>query len=71
MRLTKRSPFSGKENHMDLPLTEAEYQAGQQKRADGALIQNAFPGLNPDQREFILTGITPEEWAETFGGDDE
>jgi hypothetical protein len=28
----------------------------------GTLIQNAMPHLNPDEREFIKTGITPEEW---------
>lgn len=32
----------------------------------GNYIQNAFPYLSADEREFILTGITPEEWAEIF-----
>jgi len=37
----------------------------------GAMIQNAFPMLGADDREFLMTGITPEEWAEMFGeGDD-
>lgn len=25
-------------------------------------IQNCFPYLSPDEREFIMTGITKEEW---------
>lgn len=33
---------------------------------NGELIQNAFPELTPDQREFIMTGITPAEWGEIF-----
>lgn len=33
------------------------------------LIQNALPHLTPDEREFLLTGITPEEWKATFGGE--
>tara|TARA_R110001599_G_scaffold27033_6_gene95402 strand:+ start:142 stop:303 length:162 start_codon:yes stop_codon:yes gene_type:complete len=33
---------------------------------DKELIQDAFPGLNPDQREFIQTGLTIEEWDEIF-----
>jgi hypothetical protein len=37
---------------------------------DGELIQDAFPGLNSDQREFIQTGITIEEWDEIFGEED-
>ena len=28
------------------------------------LIQNAMPNLSADEREFLMTGITPEEWAE-------
>ena len=39
--------------------------------ADGALIQDAFPWLMPDEREFIKTGITPEEWNNIFGEDEE
>ena len=30
------------------------------------LIQNAFPHLSADVREFILTGITPAEWDSLF-----
>ena len=26
------------------------------------LIQEAFPHLTPDEREYVLTGLTPEEW---------
>ena len=36
----------------------------------GELIQNVFPDLSPDDREFLMTGVTAEEWAE-FVGDDE
>ena len=67
----KRSPFSGQVHSMDIPLTKEEYYDGLAKHRSGALIQNAFPTLNADQREFILTGITPTEWAETFGEKEE
>lgn len=30
------------------------------------LVQEAFPELNAEEREFILSGITPEEWLEIF-----
>ena len=33
----------------------------------GELIQDVFPDLSDDQREFLITGITAEEWQETFG----
>ena len=29
---------------------------------NGKSIQNAMPYLTADEREFIMTGITPEEW---------
>jgi len=28
----------------------------------GCLIQDVMPHLSIDEREFIMTGITPEEW---------
>jgi hypothetical protein len=34
----------------------------------GTLIQDAFPGLSDSDREFIITGVTGEEWIEMFGG---
>lgn len=30
------------------------------------LVQEAFPNMNADDREFLITGITPEEWAAMF-----
>ena len=32
----------------------------------GLKIQDAFPFLNKDQREFLMTGTTPEEWDQLF-----
>lgn len=33
---------------------------------NGKFIQDAFHMLNADQREFLMTGITSEEWNEIF-----
>jgi len=35
---------------------------------NGALIQDAMPNISADDREFLMTGITPEEWEDLFGG---
>jgi hypothetical protein len=35
------------------------------------VVQNAFPKLNASEREFLLTGMTDEEWDETFPEDNE
>lgn len=32
----------------------------------GKPVQEAFSCLNADEREFIMTGITPEKWNEIF-----
>ena len=37
----------------------------------GALIQNVFPDLSPEDRERLITGICPDCWTNTFGGDEE
>ena len=65
MLITRRSPFSNKENTMELDITPeqlARYQQGNE------LIQNVFPNLPAEHREFIKTGITPEEWDTIFNG---
>ncbi len=62
MRVTKISPFSGKENTLDIPVTPEQLTAWQ----NGAMIQTAMPHLSADHREFLLNGITAEEWDDTF-----
>lgn len=67
MLITRKSLISGRITTMDLPITDdqiAEFDRG-------ALIQDAFPNLTPNQREFILSGITPEEWDATFADNDD
>ena len=59
MLVTKISQLSGKVHTMDLDITVEQvnsYSSGRIK------VQDAFPHLKPHEREFILTGITEEEW---------
>jgi len=63
MLITRTSPFSGEENTRDIPVTQEQINDWQR----GALIQNAMPNVSADDREFLMTGITPEEWEESFG----
>jgi len=48
---------------IDLPDFVHDFEAWQ----SGALIQDAFPELSADAREFIKTGISPTEWEAMFG----
>jgi hypothetical protein len=38
-----------------------------EKWMDGALIQDAMPYLNPDERELLISRICPTCWVEMFG----
>lgn len=58
MLLKRKNPFNGKVNEMDLDITQEQLN----RWMNGELIQNVFPFLNPDEREFIKTGITSDTW---------
>ena len=62
MLITRTSPFSNKTNIMEIDVTEEQIALWE----SGTLIQNAMPNLSADEREFIMTGITPEEWDSAF-----
>lgn len=38
---------------------------------DGAVLQDALPDLDADQRELLMTGTHAHCWETMFGGDDE
>jgi hypothetical protein len=65
--ITRKSLFSGVTRTRELNITQTQIDA----YLNGALIQDAFPQLSADDREFIKTGITPEEWDALFGGEEE
>lgn len=62
MLIKKQSMFSGEIRVMDIPVTQDQID----RWVNGELIQNAMPNLTADEREFIMTGITPEEWDNAF-----
>ncbi len=58
MLVTKQSVMTGEKNTMLLPVTNEQIDRWQ----NGELIQNVFPHLSPSEREFLISGVTPEEW---------
>ena len=62
MKITRTSRLTGKTSVMDLKITQAQLDAW----VDGELVQNAMPQLSAEEREFLMTGITPAEWNEAF-----
>ena len=67
MKITRTSMFTGVTRTLDLPITEAQLSAWE----SGTLIQVAMPQLSADDREFVMTGVTAEEWDHEFGDDEE
>lgn len=70
MLIKMTSKLTGQLNVMDIPLTETEFEAAMATWKRGSLVQEAFPTLTKDEREFLMTGSTPEEWNEVFGEED-
>jgi hypothetical protein len=61
IKIERKSPKTGKINSMILDTTKElldEYYAGSDR-----LVQDIFPNLNVDEREFIMTGYTVEDWS--------
>ena len=63
--ITRTSIMSGIERTKEINVTHAQLLAWE----NGTVIQIAMPNLTPDEREFLMTGITADEW-EGLGGDE-
>jgi hypothetical protein len=58
MYITKTDPITGEENTLDLDVTAEQLKAWQ----EGALIQDVMGHLSADDREFLISGMTPESF---------
>lgn len=63
MLIVRKSPFSGKTNEREIDVSDEQMEDW----LSGTVIQKAMPHLSADDREFIITGIMPDEWEATFG----
>lgn len=68
IRVTKTSPFSGDVHTLEIPCTTEQYTLW---RAGTGMIQDIMPEVPAELREFLMTGITPEEWDKYIGPGDE
>lgn len=65
--ITQKSSLTGKVHTQGIMMTPeqfAEYSLPDHKRR---LLQSIFPELSADDREFLISGITREEWEAEFG----
>lgn len=58
MIFVRTSILSGITRTKEFDVTEEQYNAWR----DGALIQNVMPNLSDEDREFLISGATAEEW---------
>ena len=65
MKIMRVSPVTGVTNYMEINVTEEQLDEWR----GGALIQNVLPHLSEDEREFLITGCTPDDWKNLFGDD--
>lgn len=66
--LRRKSLLTRKFHEMELPITQERLDS--YDAAKSGLSQDAFPDLDAYQREFIMVGVTKEEWDAAFGGDE-
>lgn len=62
MKFTKRSPLTGEINTRNIQVSRFEFNEWR----GGALIQEAMPNASAEDREFIISGYTPEDWNKMF-----
>ena len=66
MLIAKTSSLTSRTHEMEIDVSDKQIALW----LEGALIQDVMPNLSPDEREFIMTGITPAEWDEAFAQSD-
>lgn len=67
MIVTRTSMISGITRSRNIDVTEEQIACWQ----SGEHIQKAMPNLSPSDREFIVTGITDQEWDSVFLDDED
>ncbi len=63
MKITRTSPITGITHTLEVDCAPEQLAAWE----SGVLIQDAMPDVPAPLREFLMTGISPEEWTEMFG----
>lgn len=66
VEVTQISPITKKSNTLILEVTFEKFEKSLKKWNAGTMIQSAFPYLDADEREFILTGISSQDWNNIF-----
>ncbi len=68
MLIKRRSRITGVEHTREVPVTQ---ELLEEWAKSGRTIQEVMPYLSAEDREFLMSGITPEEWKTYIGPDDD
>lgn len=63
MLVTRVSTLTGENHQLDIAVTQSELD----RFSLGDTAQTVWPHLDRAVREYIVSGITPTEWATYFG----
>ena len=66
MLIRRKSVLTGIVRSRDIPVNPDDFAMYEK---DLMSLSEAMPYLEPDDREFILAGITKEEWVEAFNNE--
>lgn len=65
IQVTRQSVITRQMNTMELPISQEHLDI--YDTVGDILVQDAFPNLDKEQREFLISGITPDEWNKHIG----
>jgi hypothetical protein len=61
--IIRYSPLTGKFNKATMKIEQVDYMRWQNREGN---IQEVLPYLSREEREFLMTGYTPEDWRCMF-----
>lgn len=63
-----RHPFNGQFNTIDINITREQYNRFIEGKEN---IQTIMPNITADEREFLISGLLPDEFDQLFNNDNE
>ena len=71
MKIERKSQLTGDIHTMEIGVTIEQMDRFENRFLTGEYVQNIFSNIPAPQREFILTGITPDEWSKYFSKEED
>lgn len=66
MLVTRKSNLTSVSHTLEIDITPEQLERVENRFHTKELIQSIIPDLSKEHREFLISGITPEEWNLAF-----